>query len=292
MDETKQNKTNIGSTNNSARDVRYFCPYCKEIMKANLKDIGVVKACHSCEKESIVPKRKLSIKGELPTAAKTQDLEADKKVKATLSLSGEGEDIKSVIISDPEPPLGPTTPSGHPKPLFPKWMKVTAIAVLGFSLLSALVARTDFFDRPPSTAEEAKPSEEVIFSMIDVALQLLQKAETSNEIRDSDILTLVMLRNAGGEGKDAELLQASIDKRNHSIRQDLDMAAETIAELTISHHKWEAYIEDLFAQKLSQAKSVAKMHKADWLEAILHTVREAPDEEQAALIYIQERIKL
>lgn len=291
------------------KTLSFYCPYCKFTLSESLDKVGAVCRCSQCDQDCVVPKKKLSLSGDIPKGVKLPTTGADdsseNSKKNKLSLSGTNEYREKVAIDDQTsseaaPKAGLETTLGEAQPNSPQVFSKMVVGVLvllvflggGYyvhtsGLLSNLGAKVE--------AGSDKPDEAVVFTKIDITFERIQKAILSAEINESDAIALNMLLEMSEEDEsmnsEISIFKTGIAKREKGIRKDLEIAAESAAELAGYYQKWDDYISTLFDQKIQQASNAGKQLKEDWLVALLDIVQRAPQDSNQAKPFILSQIR-
>lgn len=276
------------SSRRESTELSYRCPYCQGILTEARGSSGQKRLCRHCGKESIVPRPKLSFKGDFPVGIKIETVAPPSKER--LSISG-NPPLQSSACAGPESRAAPTPPRSSRRLLhFAGVLLVLALAAL-FVYRAKLKPPP-----PPPTAATAKPGETVVFSKLEFACQSLLKAEMSQDIVENDRLQLEMVRKIADKDNpmtfEITTIEGGIAKRRETIQRDLALARDTVAELASYHRQWSEFIRDLFAQKVKEAENARNENKAAWLAAIAQIVEKAPPDEQAAREHINKTIQL
>ena len=286
---------------------QYKCPHCSAVLTATAEEVGETKDCPECGGELIVPRRKLSMRGDLPVAkppetepAPVEEPEvAAEPERPRLSLSGEkqrsGPRPGAGLGETPDPAPAPPAPAPAPAQASPRpgASRLVLPALLGLLVIGGIAAALLLTETPepdPATAAETRPTSDAVFAMIDVALQNLQRAQNAREIADNDQLTLTLLRQTGDTGPSVDMLETAIAEREAEAQRDLTRAIESIAQLVDARRSWETYVDELLADKTNTESQGGRMNNVAWLEAITNTIRQVPEDEADVIQFLRNRI--
>lgn len=281
----------------------FYCPYCEEVITKPLIDIGQECSCENCQQRYKIPKKRLSLSGELPKGIKIEAAPPETQhngTKGKLSISGL-QSVKSRNVTIPKPldVSSEANTSLNKRPIdVSKFIKpfVVFIAVAAVGLGGYMAYQQGFLDifNKPASVDTAKPKADVVFSKIDLIFDRLQKAALSRDIKDSDVLALEMLKQMSKTDESmadqAEIFEAGILKREEEIRKDLGFATESIVELEKYHVRWEGYIDDLLQQKIDDATSNNKEMRTAWLKALDEILQNAPLEGSDLETYVMSEL--
>ena len=284
----------------SQRILSFYCPFCKNTLSESFDQIGEVCRCAQCNQDCLVPKKKLSISGDLPKGIKLPTKDPDVK-NDRLSISNGHESPEKISITsavDSETVSDENLDKQH----VTNFQVVQRMAIGLLVILSLLgggffVHTSGFLENigSPATARSTKPDEEIVFTKIDVAFERIQKAILSAEIKESDTLALNMLLEMAETdetmNKEIAIFKTGIEKREQSIQRDLNLAADATTDLASYYQKWNNYIKTLFEQKIQQASDAGKQLKIDWLLALLDIIERAPENPNLVKPFVLDKIR-
>lgn len=282
----------------------FKCPYCKNLNKALSSEAGSDKNCDHCEKRYIVPRhKKLALKGELATAIKIDDQNQqsstiDARSGPKISTLGKTETSTFSEQQKDSYQESKNSPSVNVAKNTSNWFKVLAsgITVCLAIVLIGFLGYTYYLrtSQASTSPQEAKPSTEIIYNLVDSITLSMQRAENSYEIMENDKLTLEQLKLINQDGKlndQAHILESSIKKRKSTIERNLSDAIEKTMTLVEYHNKWASYTSNAMEEKLLHLQQ-ASNSSAIWSETIYQIVMESPSDTAEAKEFLKSKIQL
>jgi len=264
----------------SSSDFSYTCPQCQIVLQGDRASAGERIDCSGCAAPHLVPRPKLSLKGELPVGRPIVEEETQEKAKLSLSR-GKSQAVNPVGLTSSHPINAGAGQTEKPGRKHPGGIALGLVVFLVSGAGWYIFDRTDLLTPAPKTIAETKPSQESVLNLMDLIHRRLQKVQLTVEILESDTKNLTLLKEVSGASDEMSTEEAvftrSLETRKSKLAADVTAVKRYLGELDAMHTSWPGYMDDLLEQSVEYTESEADHQRAFWYKNLTHAIQSSDD---------------